>query len=104
MPIYFVHDGARIDTDDIPLEKYAEIHAATGLEWWQLTTNPMRHSKAGEMLARAAAAQAGVVVPDVLTPRLLVDMFKLEGAEPDIASEFTDGIPDPKAEDEPATT
>jgi hypothetical protein len=103
MPVFFVHDGAHLDIDDIPLDEYAKIHEATGLEWWQLTPNPMGHAKAGALLAATAARIAGVTIPEPLTPRHLVEMFKVE-AEPNVANEFVDGIPDPKAEDEPATT
>jgi hypothetical protein len=105
MPIFFTHDGKRLDIDDIPLDEYAKIQTETGLQWWQVTPNPMAHAKAGAMLAEAAARVLEVELPATLTPRLLVEMFKIEAnGEPNIATEFTDGIPDPKAGDEPATT
>jgi hypothetical protein len=104
MPIYFVHDGAHLDIDDIPLDEYVKIQDATGLHWWQVTSQPMQHAKAGELLARAAAEIAGVKAPEKMTPKLLVQMFKVEAGPENVATEFTDGIPDPKAEDAPETT
>jgi hypothetical protein len=105
MPVFFVFDGKRLDIDDIPLDDYANIQTETGLQWWQLAPNPLAHAKGGQLLAQAAARICEVTLPDPLTPRLLVEIFKVETeATPNIATEFTDGIPDPKAEDEPATT
>jgi hypothetical protein len=103
MPVFFVHDGARLDVDDIPLEVYANIHAATELPWYQVAANPLRDAKAGEMLIRAACGIAGVAVPEKVTPNVLVAAFVFEDGE-NRAVEYNDGIPDPKAEDEPETT
>jgi hypothetical protein len=103
MPVYFTHAGARLDVDDFPLDVYAKIHAETGLPWYQVAANPLRDAKAGEMLIRAACEIAGVPVPDKITPNVLVASFKFEDGE-NRATEYNDGIPDPKAEDEPETT
>ena len=49
MPVYFIHAGARLDVDDIPLDVYAKIHAETGIDWYKVAANPLRDAKAGEM-------------------------------------------------------
>jgi hypothetical protein len=103
MPAYFVHGGARLDVDDIPLEVYANIHAATGLEWWEVSPSPMRNTKAAQLLFAAACDITGVAAPDPLTPRTLFAGFVIEDGE-NRATDYNDGIPDPKAEDEPETT
>jgi hypothetical protein len=103
MPIFFTHAGARLDVEDVPLEVYAEIKDKTGLEWWQVVSNPMRHAKAGELLAKACAGISGVDI-GVVTPKTLVAAFTVDEDAKTMPDEFTDGIPDPKAGDVPATT
>jgi hypothetical protein len=103
MPVYFIHAGARLDVDDIPLDVYAKIHAETGIDWYKVAANPLRDAKAGEMLIRAACGIAGVAVPEQVTPNVLVASFEYVDGE-NRATEYNDGIPDPKAEDEPETT
>lgn len=103
MPIMFVFDGARLDVDDVPLDVYAKIHAETGLEWWEVAPSPMRSAKAAPLLFAACCELTGKTAPEKLTPRILTDSFKVETGE-NRAQEYTDGIPDPKAEDEPETT
>jgi hypothetical protein len=103
MPAYFVHGGARLDVDDIPLEVYVKIHAETGLEWWEVAPAPMRSTKAASILFREACVIAGVAPPAELTPKTLFAGFVIEAGE-NRATEFDDGIPAPKAEVEPATT
>jgi hypothetical protein len=103
MPAYFVHGGARLDVDDIPLEVYAKISAETGLEWWEVAPSPMANTKAAQMLFAAACEIAGVDPPAKLTPKTLFAGFKIEVGE-NRATEYNDGIPDPKAEAEPETT
>jgi hypothetical protein len=104
MPIFFTHNGARLDIEDLPLEVYASIQDATGLQWWEVAANPMRHAKAGELLFRAAAKHVGVDVPDPVTVRVLTAGFTVDTDVKNLPDEYTDGIPDPKAEAEPATT
>jgi hypothetical protein len=105
MPIYFVHETARVDIEDVPLDEYAKIQEATGLQWWEVASNPLRHAKAAELLANAAGRLAGVPVPDRLTPKQIVAMFDVRSDEQaNVAEVFNEGIPDPKAEDAPATT
>jgi hypothetical protein len=103
MPIFFTHAGARLDVEDVPLDVYAEIFDQTSLDWWQVAVNPMRHTKAAKMLVEACAKHAGVEV-GIVTPRVLVAAFTVDEDAKTMPDEFTDGIPDPKAEDAPATT
>jgi hypothetical protein len=104
LPIYFTHNGARLDIEDIPLEVFASIKDQTGLEWWDVVSNPMRHSRAGELLCRAAAKQAGVECPEIITPRVLIAAFTVDNDTKNFPDEYTDGIPDPKAGADPVTT
>jgi hypothetical protein len=103
MPIYFTHETAKVDVEDVPLDEYAKIQDATGLQWWEVAGNPMRHAKASVLLAEACARLAGVALPDPITPKVIVSLFTVETA-PNVAEVFTDGIPDPKAVDAPETT
>lgn len=103
MPIYFVHDTAKVDVEDLPLDEYAKIQEATGLQWWEVAGNPMRHAKASRLLAEACARFAGVSLPDPITPKVIVSLFTVEAA-PNVAEVFDDGIPDPKAVGGQATT
>jgi hypothetical protein len=104
MPIYFTHDGARLDVDDIPLAVFADIKDKTGIEWWQVAANPMRYAGAGELLAKACADITGVKLPEVITAGNFTKLFTVDEAVKNLPDEFNDGIPDPKAGDEPATT
>jgi hypothetical protein len=104
LPIFFTHAGARLDVEDIPLEVYAAIKDQTGLEWWDVIANPMRHSKAGELLFCAAAKQAGVECPEKVTVRALLAGFTVDESVTNLPEEYTDGIPDPKAEAGQETT
>lgn len=96
MPYYFRSGGKQVSVDDMPLSVYADIEKSTGVAWYDLTTVPPRHAAAAEQLAKACAAHLGVECPD-LTPKRLVDVFVIEEAE-DLPTEWTDGMPDPKAE------
>lgn len=102
MPIIFHHDDHELDVDDVPLSVYAEIEKSTGVAWYQLTANPMRHAAAGEELAKACAKQLGVELP-ALTPKLLVKVFEIRQGE-NRPTEFDEGMPDPKAPDSDQAT
>ena len=93
----FTHDGKSIGLDDVPLSVYADIEKETGVAWFDLSVSPMRYAAAGAMLAAACAKQLGVELPE-MTPRTLVDVFNLRESE-SRPTEWTDGMPDPKAED-----
>lgn len=95
MPVVFKYDDQTVDIDDIPLAVYGEIQNQTGIAWYELTTSPVRHAIAGEMLAKECAKVAGVDLPP-LTPRLLVEVFEVV-SESNTPTEFDDGMPDPKA-------
>lgn len=99
MAIYFVHETARVDIEDVPLDDYVLIERETGTPWFEVAGNPMRHAKAGKMLAESCARIAGVALPD---PFKLRDLVKVFSVEPDVESrptEYDEGIPDPKAQD-----
>ena len=95
-----VPDGRLVRCDDLPLEVYANIADKTGIHWHQLLNAPIRQERAGELLYRAAC-ESVQVPPKALSVREFADVFEL--VEDDLPVEFTDGIPDPKA-DGPATT
>lgn len=95
MPVVFKREGKTVDIDDIPLAIYGEIQKETGIAWYELTTSPVRHAIAGEMLAKECAKVAGVELPP-LTPRLLVEVFEVVN-ESNTPTEYEDGMPDPKA-------
>lgn len=95
-----VPDGRLVRCDDLPLEVYADIAEKTGVHWHQLLNAPLRQERAGELLYKAACASVQLL-PAVLKLRDFADLFEL--IEDDVPDEFTDGIPDPKA-DGPATT
>lgn len=99
---HFQFEGHDVDIEDVPLGKYADIETKTSVRWFDLQRSPLRHAAAGEMLAKACAEIAGVTLPDPLTPRVFVELFKL--IEDDNLPIYEDGIPDPKAGDtEPET-
>lgn len=103
MGFKFIHDGKSMDIDDVPLSVYATIEAETKVAWYDLCLSPARHAAAGEQLAKACAQRLGVELPE-LTPRLLVEVFKFDQEE-SRPTEWSDGMPDPKAQDsEPETT
>ena len=105
MPIYFVHETARVDIEDVPLDDYIAIEAATSLPWYEVAANPMRHAKAGKMLAEVCARIAGVPLPDPFSVRDLVEVFDVVSSVANRPEQYTDGIPDPKAPaSEPETT
>ena len=103
MPFHFKYDGKQVDIDDVPLSVYADIEDATKVTWYQLSAAPARYARAAELLAKECAKIVGVTLPP-LTPAMLVDVFDLV-EEPNRPVEYTDGMPDPKAEgSEPGTT
>lgn len=103
MPIVFQYDGHELDIDDLPLDRYVEIEAATGLAWYDLASNPLKSASGGMALAKACADHLGVELPPI-TPRLFVDLFDMRAGE-NRPTEYSEGVPDPKAKgSEPATT
>jgi len=96
MPVMFKYEGVEIDIDDISMETYAAIEKTTSVPWYRLTQTPMAHAAAGPMLARKCAELLGVTLPDPITPKILVTLFEVVD-EPNRPSEFSDGMPDPKA-------
>lgn len=105
MAVLFTHDGKELDVDDVPMSVYAEIERDAGLPWHVVTRTPMALSQAGPMLAQACAKILDVELPDEITPRVLVTLFEVRDNEVNRPGEFSDGMPDPKAEgSDPATT
>jgi len=98
MPIVFKFDGKSLDVDDVPMSDYADIEKTTSISWYRLTQSPMAHAAAGPMLARRCAEIVGVTLPDPITPKVLVSLFEVI-AEENRPTEYTDGMPDPKALD-----
>lgn len=94
MPIVFTYDDQTLDVDDVPMDVYADIQKRTGVEWYQLSARPMAHAAAGQMLARECAQLLGVELPDKLTPKLFVKLFDVV-EEPNLPTEFEEGMPDP---------
>lgn len=104
MPVMFRLEGQELDLDDMPLDVYADIEKETGVPWYRLTANPMAHAAAVVVLVKKCAERLGVEPPATLTPKLLVDMFEVV-SEPNLPTEYNEGIPDPKApEEDPETT
>lgn len=99
MPILFKFDGKELDIDDVSMDTYAAIEKATSVPWYRLTQSPMAHAAAGSQLARACAELVGVVLPDPITPKIMVTLFDVVADEPSRPTEYTDGMPDPKAAD-----
>ncbi len=98
MPIIFEYDGKSIDVDDVPLEVYETIKKKTGDEWYTVAGRPMANAAGGKLLAEECAKLLGVELPSPMTPRILVDVFKVV-EESNLPAEYTDGMPDPKAAD-----
>ena len=98
MPIMFKFDDKTLDVDDVPMETYAAIEKATSISWYRLTQSPMAHAAAGPMLARRCAEMLGVTLPDPITPKILVTLFEVVEEE-NRPTEYSDGMPDPKALD-----
>lgn len=98
MPIMFKFDGKTLDVDDVPMETYAAIEKTTSISWYRLTQSPMAHAAAGPMLARRCAEMLGVTLPDPITPKILVTLFEVVEEE-NRPTEYSDGMPDPKALD-----
>jgi hypothetical protein len=96
MPLMFRYDGAEMDLDDLPMEDYAAIEKTTSVPWYRLTQSPMAHAAAGPMLAKRCAEILGVTLPDPITPKVLVGLFEVVD-EPNLPTEYQDGIPNPKA-------
>ena len=97
MPVMFRLEGQELDLDDVPLATYAEIEKTTSVPWYRLSNAPMAYAAAGEMLARKCAEQLGLKLPQPLTPKKMVEIFEVVD-EPNLPTEYTEGIPDPKAE------
>lgn len=98
MAVYFTHDGKELDVDDVPMDVYADIEKKTGIAWYRLTQAPAGHAAAGPLLAQRCADMLEVVLPDPITPKVLVDLFDVREDDVTVPSEFEDGMPDPKAE------
>ena len=81
MPWFAKVGDKRVNCDDLPMEVYARIQSETGVSWYELLDNPMRHSAAGPALLRAAAESIGATAPDPVTPRVLVDSFTPHDAD-----------------------
>ena len=103
MPVMFRYEGVEIDIDDIAMETYATIEKATSVPWYRLTQAPGAHAAAGPMLARACAELLGVTLPDPITPKIMVTLFEVV-EEPNRPAEFSDGMPDRKAQDSETET
>lgn len=106
MPVYFKHGDHKLDLDDLPLEEYVAIHAATGKQWHHVIARPYDTDTA-PLLAAACAKHLGISELPKLTPRVLIDLFSIEAGE-NIPSEWEGeglSVPDPKAQEpDPETT
>ena len=104
MPIMFTYADQTLDVDDIPMSVYGEIEAKTKVPWYDLTVSPARHAVASELLAQECAKILGIDDLPVMTPKLLVQVFK-SVKTPNTPAEYSDGMPDPKVPDsDPETT
>lgn len=99
MPFYFTHpDKPPLDLDDLPLDVWIAIQQATGKRWPELVGPGMIGDAA---VAKAAIAEVckhlGVGVPDGLTLKSAVALFRYDEATESTPTQYEDGVPDPKA-------
>jgi hypothetical protein len=102
MPWFFQHDTHRIDLEELPLERWATIEAGTGMRWHEVLGGHIGDATVAMVVAKEAAAHLGIDPPK-LTIKTLVTTFVWEPGESS-PTEFTDGMPDPKATDTEAVT
>jgi hypothetical protein len=68
--------------EDVPLDVYIEIEAATKVDYFQLCyAGPAHNPVAATMLITRIAKMHGVPTPKVFTPRLMLECFSLEAAD-----------------------
>ncbi len=91
MPWFVKLGDTKVNCDDLPMEVYEAIRKDTGVSWYDLLDNPMRHSAAGPALGRAAAVHIKVPAPDPITPRVLVDIFEMAASDQPVM--YDDGLP-----------
>lgn len=98
MPWIFSCDGKSLDLENLSLDDYIDVEAATGVAWYEIATSPIRNARVAKLIAEKCAAATGVTLPP-LTAKSIVGLFTLD-REPNRPDEYQDGMPDPKA---PAT-
>ncbi len=104
MPFYFTGGTQRLDLEDLPLDRWVTIQAATGLKWHEvLSENVIGDAKVASAVIAECAAHLGITVPPP-TLKSAVKMIAFE-SEANVPEQFNDGVPDPKAPaSEPVTT
>lgn len=99
MPFYFDHADKRIDLDDLPLDSWIAIQEATGKTWPQMIgANTIGDAKVAKAIVAECCKHLDLPVPE-LTLRQLLDVLSYDVAAESLPTEFSDGIPDPKASD-----
>lgn len=101
MPFAVNTPGGQVQLLDLPLEVLEQLEEDTGRRWSQLLTAPGWNAKSIRCIYAAACAHTGSE-PRPLTPRDLLG----DGDDPvivevpdDLPTSYSDGMPDPKAED-----
>ena len=84
--------GKAIDIEDIPMSVYAEIETATGVGWFTLLVNPLRHAAASVMLIEAAAKILEVDCPP-LNPKTFLSTFEVVADADSRPEAYEDGLP-----------
>ena len=104
MPFYFKHGDHKVNLEDLPLDRWITIEQECGQPWPEILTGKViGDAKVAKAVIGQVCSHLEIEVPK-LTLRAVVDMITYEREET-LPTEFSDGIPDPKATDsEPATT
>jgi hypothetical protein len=96
-----VAEGRTVRIDSLPVVEIENIAKEAGITWLNLFGNPLRNAAAGQQLFNRCCAAAGVE-NRVLSARDLLTVFELTN-EDGLPRTFTDGMPDPKAEEKVST-
>lgn len=92
--------GKTVRLDDVGIDEVEEALTGTGVNWFDFERRPFDSAKALVAFVKYLAADLGVEAPLPLTPAKLNGLVKM--VDDDLPDTYTDGMPDPKA-DEPTT-
>ena len=100
MPFYYQHpDKDRLDLDDLPLDSWIAVQAATGKTWPQMIgANTIGDAVVAKAIIAACCTHLGVDAP-TLTLRKMLEVLTYDRDTETLPAQFEAGIPDPKATD-----
>lgn len=94
----FTIAGKVVRLDDLGIDEVEGALNGTGVNWYDFERRPYDSAKALVAFVKYLADDLGVEAPMPLTPPKLNDLMKL--VEDDVPEVYTDGMPDPKADDQ----